>query len=98
MRREAIQRLRSPLTSSSCGALGLVNVVLTVPPSCAIRSFAEGAKLAIRLQFEIFLQRLDCPRRGFDFTGRVGRGLGCEINTVLILGVGIFWIRRLWPS
>ena len=27
------------------GALGFVNVVFTVPPSCAIRSFAEGAKL-----------------------------------------------------
>ena len=25
------------------GALGLVNVVLTVPPSCAISSFADGA-------------------------------------------------------
>ncbi len=44
MRREAIQASLAAYFFF-LGALGLVKVVLTVPPSCAIRSFAEGAKL-----------------------------------------------------
>jgi len=43
MRVEAIDASFPPAYFFFFGALGFVNVVFTVPPSCAIRSFAEGA-------------------------------------------------------
>ena len=69
-------------------------MVLTVPPREAISSLADACERAIRLQLQIFLQVFDGAGRRHDFAARVRRSFGREIQTVLIVGVGVVGICR----
>jgi hypothetical protein len=67
MRREAVDASRLPAYFFFFGALGFVNVVFTVPPSCAIRSFAEGAKLPSGFNSRYFCSASTVPGSALIF-------------------------------